>query len=121
MSDGGLLPWKRQNLKVAQAADYSSLQNPLPQLPNGSAWLRDPETREWKIINLENENTGIAIAIPIATPANDEVTKGTGNRVVKLPDDDDFVSHVVQDSDTLQGICLKVRNFICTRICHGAA
>ena len=35
MSEGGIYPWKRQTLNVAKAADYSNLQNPLPNPPPG--------------------------------------------------------------------------------------
>jgi len=96
MSEGGIYPWKRQNLNVAKAADYSNLQNPLPNPPPGSAWYRDPSTREWKVISLENVDVG--------TPA----TEADIDKVESLlPGDSDYVSHHVQPTDTLQGICLK--------------
>ena len=65
----------------------------------GSAWYRDPSTREWKVISLENVDVG--------TPA----TEADIDKVESLlPGDSDYVSHHVQPTDTLQGICLKVSN-----------
>eukprot|EP01083_Nonionella_stella_P091684 256375_1 len=96
MSEGGIYPWKRQNLNVAKAADYSNLQNPLPKPPPGSAWYRDPSTREWKVISTENVDVGA----PAIVAVNDKAES-------LLPGDSDYLSHHVQPTDTLQGICLK--------------
>lgn len=103
MSDGGVYPWKRQSVSAIKIADYSKLQNPLPEPPKGSAWFRDPTTREWKIVKIhEGEVQGID---PLALPADNR--KIADKTLLDLPEDSDFLSHEVETSDTLQGICLK--------------
>ena len=68
-----------------------------PKSITGSAWYRDPATREWKVISLENADVGA----PVIVAVNDKVES-------LLPGDSDYLSHHVQPTDTLQGICLKV-------------
>ena len=99
MSDGGVYPWKRQSVDTPKIADYSKLQNPLPKPPKGSAWHRDPKTREWKVVQIQEDPQGGDGNEPDVT---------TSKARTLLPEDSDFLSHEVQTGDTLQGICLKV-------------
>ena len=93
MSEGGYLPWKRQNVVAPPSANYASLQKPM-KLPEGKAWHLDPQTKEWKVIELEN-NKNTTVGVPLENLVHPSL-------------------HVVQESDTMQGICLKVsESFSC--------
>ncbi len=59
MSEGGKYFFKRRSGFTPKIADYSNLQNPLPEPPKGSAWFHDPKTREWKVFKF----AGISLAI----------------------------------------------------------
>ncbi len=108
MADGGIYPWKRQDVsKDPKIADYSQLQNPLPQLPKGSEWFRDPKTREWKVVEVSDQG-GKEAAAYVAIPVSQNNVDITSKARTLLPDDSDFLSHEVRTGDTLQGICLKV-------------
>ena len=139
MSEGGYLPWKRQNVVAPPSANYASLQKPM-KLPAGKAWHLDPQTKEWKVIELEN-NKNITVGVPLenlvhtgkdaddgikvnktnSDHAKDNVLmEKNKNELLKIAttDGDDHVQppilHVVQESDTMQGICLKVsQSFSC--------
>lgn len=124
MSDGGLLAWKRQNINAVPMANYSDLKRPI-ELPEGSSWHRDPDTNEWSVVQVQNQESE---AITTATPVPLMLDANVVSTVSETEDDlmlqkDDFlvnkedenhdddsnvISHVVQKSDTLQGICLKV-------------
>ena len=54
MSDGGTFPWKRQIVQ-GNPGDYTNLSRPLPNLPKGKEWYRNPETREWSIVDKKME------------------------------------------------------------------
>ena len=54
MSEGGYLSWKRQKLRLVPSANYSDLRKPL-SLPKGKAWYRDTVTREWKVVDLQQQ------------------------------------------------------------------
>mmetsp|Transcript_6409 Transcript_6409/g.7953 ORF Transcript_6409/g.7953 Transcript_6409/m.7953 type:complete len:199 (+) Transcript_6409:100-696(+) len=92
MSEGGIYPWKRQTIEGNPVADYSCLNQPLPQLPKGQQWIK--EGREWRIVDV------LGAAIPLKTDANVLVKE-------RVPDNCDFVQHFVKPTDTLQGLCLK--------------
>merc|ERR550539_1368190 len=91
MAEGGIYPWKRQSV-TGNPADYSCLNQPLPQLPKGQQWVR--EGREWKIVDVDTETIAVL-------DVNDSGSKG------RVPENCDFVQHFVKSTDTLQGICLK--------------
>lgn len=101
MSEGGVYPWKRQSGNTVKIADYSNLQNPLPKPPKGSAWFRDPDTREWKVVEIQQEDTNSIVT------GNVNDVESTRKARSLLPEDSDFLSHEVQKTDTLQGLCLK--------------
>mmetsp|Transcript_597 Transcript_597/g.663 ORF Transcript_597/g.663 Transcript_597/m.663 type:complete len:219 (-) Transcript_597:168-824(-) len=115
MSDGGLLAWKRQQITGNPACDYSTLKNPLPNPPPGQTWVRDPETREWFVVDI-NVIEGVESSGDDTKQVNDvdNVSKGRvhslqiDNKLKELlPDDCDYVSHQIEPSDTFQGICIK--------------
>ncbi len=114
MSEGGYFPWKRQTITGGKPGDYSSLSKPLPALPKGMAWLRNPETREWSIIDinktnndsgddLENNRSDKSLLLSVGIPVNIDLSTPTK----RLPANCDYLVHVVQSTDTFQGICLK--------------
>ena len=100
MSEGGFLAWKRQEINSPPIADYSNLQKPM-QLPKGSAWHLDPQTREWQVVKVE-DNEDVQVATPIAEAVPTEESEDSPTGEVQ------FITHVVQSTDTMQGICLKV-------------
>lgn len=117
MSEGGYFPWKRQTITGGKpAGDYSTLSKPLPELPKGMTWLRNPETREWSIIDinkrnndvddddLQNDKSDKSLLLSIGIPVNN-IDLSTPTK--RLPDNCDYLVHVVQSTDTFQGICLK--------------
>jgi hypothetical protein len=126
MSEGGFLPWKRQQLRVPKTANYNDIKVPL-QLPKGKAWSRDAQTGEWIVVDLTDEKN-TALAIPVGEPMGQHETIRDGRRVDfqnahivqegEKGDDNNnesskskeglkFISHSVLPTDTLQGICLK--------------
>ncbi len=103
MSEGGYFPWKRQTIQ-GTPGDYSNLSRPLPTLPKGHSWARNPETREWSVVlDEDNDFSNQDTLRGGELQASDEVD--LNNR--KLPEGCDYLQHQVQKSDTFQGICLK--------------
>jgi hypothetical protein len=127
MSEGGFLPWKRQQLRVPKTANYNDIKAPL-ELPKGKAWSRDPQTREWTVVDL-TDGMNSALAIPVGEPMGQHETIRDGRRVdflnaeivqegekgdeskdidlSKSKEELKFISHSVLPTDTLQGICIK--------------
>ena len=105
MSEGGYFPWKRQAIKNKPTADYSNLSNPLPELPKGQSWVRDPQTREWSINCkcVDEENVVQHVQVAVGIPVNIDLDE----KKKVLPENCDFLLHYVQPSDTLQGLCLR--------------
>lgn len=105
MSEGGYFPWKRQSI-IGTPGDYSTLSSPLPPLPKGYSWVRNPETREWSVNCVVDDGTGEESKhFDEGGLVLDSSLNVTGEG--KLPDECDYVQHQVQKSDTFQGICLK--------------
>lgn len=102
MSEGGLFPWKRQSI-TGNPADYSCLSSPLPHPPKGQAWVRNPDTREWSVVDVSETEGGDGLAVATSTLAAAVPVKQTG----LLPKDCDYLQHKVEPTDTLQGICLR--------------
>lgn len=94
LMSGNHFPGKSSTPKVTMG-DYSNLTKPLPPLPTGHEWVRNPETREWSVIDTATKG-------PIT---NETISVNLNDR--KLPDNCDYVTHQVQSADTFQGICLK--------------
>jgi LysM repeat protein len=56
MAEGGLFPWKVQELlSRGLAGNYSGLRDPLPKTPPGMGWKQDEGTREWKLAETGKE------------------------------------------------------------------
>ena len=103
MSEGGYFPWKWQTIAGNPPCDYSTLSSPLPNLPKGHVWVRNPESREWSIV----DNTTIDHD---AAAVNEKVSSLPSQRTTDmtfLPHNCDFLEHIVQSTDTFQGLCLK--------------
>ena len=117
MAEGGVLPWKVQKINESRgpAASFQGLRNPLPKPPNGQAWYRNPETREWSLIQTVSPETTprpveVVQGVPIAATAHAEAEVATATATVVLPHAKaDFVEHVVLPTDTFQGICLRYK------------
>lgn len=60
MSEGGIYPWKIQKINAPPHCRYSDIQNPLPPPPKGQAWMKNEETREWKLVSVA-EATAAAV------------------------------------------------------------
>lgn len=90
MSEGGLLSWKRQKLKLAKAADYSEIQKPLPNPPEGYQWKFSEDKKEWSL-------ELICPTLSSLTSQNNVASKEEGHQGF----------HQVLRTDTIQGICLK--------------
>lgn len=58
MAEGGQLPWKRQTIDYSRGppVDYSALQKPLPKPPNGVEWKQDDETRQWRLVRVDDDD-----------------------------------------------------------------
>jgi hypothetical protein len=124
MSEGGLFPWKRQTI-TGNPGDYSCLSSPLPNPPKGQTWVRNPQTREWSIIDTAaaEQKEDIALEIPVAVPininstSNDNTMYGstskstskstTQKQQLLISENCDYLQHHVEPTDTLQGICLQ--------------
>jgi len=119
MSDGGVFPWKRQKIVAPPVADYGSLSKPLPEPPEGSAWRRDPETREWQLVpqqNHQRSSTGSSTNTSITDSSNKNNSSKRGGANKNRNDAEstvdstvEYVEHTVLPTDTLQGICLKYK------------
>jgi LysM repeat protein len=95
MSEGGMLEWKRQQLKLVKTADYSEIQKPLPKLPNDCEWNQDKVTKEWRVVSIPKSNT-------TGTVEQDDSSLLGQNQTLST-------THKVLPTDTIQGICLKYK------------
>lgn len=86
MSEGGILEWKRQQIKLVKTADYSDIQKPLPKLPNDCEWYQNKDTKEWRVVHIPKSTS----------TCSDE-------------DQNLSLTHKVSPTDTIQGICLKYK------------
>ena len=129
MSEGGMLAWKRQKLHLRPTADYDEIKKPI-QLPQDKAWVKD-QKGDWSVVDLVDK--GVAVAIPVASqdmpnvnPSPDEKamisSDGVLNADIITEEEVDHqkdskvekkipkaVKHIVQPTDTLQGLCLRYK------------
>ena len=58
MAEGGQFPWKRQTIDYSRGppVDYSALQKPLPNPPSGVEWKQDDETRQWRLVRVDDDD-----------------------------------------------------------------
>jgi hypothetical protein len=102
MSEGGLLAWKVQKPVVAPTLRYNNLQKEL-KAPKGKRWVFESTTREW---SLEE--------VPKIVPADVVRDLVVDAEIVKespsSPNDFfPYFEHLVQPSDTFQGICVRYK------------
>lgn len=106
INEKGLFAWKRQQMDLRAVGDYSTLQTPLPDPPKGYEWSKDPTCNEWKVVPKDKSSTIedkqevdlLGLYNDVQRDDDTDVTSDTA-----------LVTHVVQPTDTLQGICLKYR------------
>lgn len=125
MSEGGMLAWKRQKLHLRPTADYDEIKKPI-QLPQDKAWVKD-QKGDWSVVDLVDK--GVAVAIPVASQDMTNVNPSMEEKAISSDDvlnadiiteeEIDFskiekkvpkaVKHIVQPTDTLQGLCLRYK------------
>jgi len=103
MSEGGLLHWKRQNgtkNNRGPACSYAAIKDPLPSPPEGTAWVYIPQTKEWCVTEVSQSVTGTT---------EEGVSKGKVDEEASRVASTGYVTHRVESTDTMQGICLKYK------------
>ena len=127
MSEGGYFPWKVQKVQTVPTFDYSKLAVPLEPPPIGLQWCRDESTREWHLVStsdpVNRKESDTVIPTSVQSPIMDSPTEPAVAVAVEVetavPLDIPLVDHVtcenviyhkVQPTDTLQGLCIKVRD-----------
>lgn len=128
MSEGGMLAWKRQKLHLRPTADYDEIKKPI-QLPQDKAWVKD-QKGDWSVVDLVDK--GVAVAIPVASQDMPNVTPSMEEKAISSDDvlnadiitEEEIelqnnskiekkvpkaVKHIVQPTDTLQGLCLRYK------------
>ena len=117
MAEGGCLPWKVQQIDTSRGpvAEYRSIHQQLPKLPNGSFWVHDETTGDWKVQKKNSEST-TALKVdrevlshkkPVAKNGDTLSSSTTETKEATLAID--YVEHTVLPSDTFQGLCLRYR------------
>lgn len=128
--EGGVYPWRVQPLDQhrGKPADYTQLLRPLPDLPKGKQWVKDENTREWRVVTTD-DYPDIRDGNWKADPDDGVVTRKSGVVIdaddtelhidmnvdtveinkYRLPNGCDYLLHRVQETDTFQGICLKYK------------
>jgi len=125
MSEGGLLQWKRQKDYHSRgpAGNYSNLKDPLPNPPDGTAWVFIPQTKEWCITQVAVQDTTNSIATSTAAVGAEQKSSGAASKLISsggtvveaatmvdsIVPASDYVTHRVESTDTLQGVCLKYK------------
>lgn len=102
MPEGGLYPWKVQKTKSLPRAHYHRMS--LGEPPAGMEWTQNAETREWTLREISSTAT------PITVDA--EATKISTDDTIPLAHAEPIpqvLHHVVTETDTMQGICLKYK------------
>ena len=114
MAEGGRFPWKVQKIDSSRGpvAEYRSIRQPLPKLPNGSVWHHDEKTGEWKV-QKKNSDESTASSGDHVLPSQREPpvrSDGTPSPETKEPAlAVDYVEHTIMPSDTFQGLCIRYR------------
>lgn len=90
MSEGGSFLWKRQEIDQHRgpAGSYKHLSKALPEPPENLVWIRNPDTKEWR---LEER------------PETDFVA------TAEFIGESDLIVHDVRPEDTFEGICLRYK------------
>jgi len=59
-----MYPWKIQKVVVAPTCDYSDLRRPLPNPPKGTKWHQDKTTKEYRLIQEEEQFDTTVVKLP---------------------------------------------------------
>jgi hypothetical protein len=96
MAEGGLFAWKTQRIDEHRgpAASYTKIQKPLPNPPKNMHWVLDDVTRDWSLEHLPQ--TVVVVEAEIVDEKD-------------VQKDGSFTEHLVVESDTFAGICIKYR------------
>lgn len=141
MAEGGQFPWKRQTIDSSRgpAADYSSLNEPLPSPPKGVEWKLDEPTKEWRLVRVDAEDDKRRYDLEVAETWNphtgrvqpsiypvvrkdkkelsdedylvkeDTPEEAQSNTNKNAVENIDYVVHTVLPTDTLPGLCLRYK------------
>mmetsp|Transcript_19910 Transcript_19910/g.33991 ORF Transcript_19910/g.33991 Transcript_19910/m.33991 type:complete len:211 (-) Transcript_19910:1200-1832(-) len=124
MAEGGVLPWKIQKIDQSRgpAASFKGIKDPLPKPPKGQAWFRNPDTKEWTLVQTREPDSGkdrvnvahgvlvkglVDTSIPEATIVAKAAPLETKKKAPQ--ENNGYVEHVVVPTDTFQGICLRYK------------
>lgn len=100
-------------------ANYSSLRNPLPPPPRGQVWHHNKETREWKLVQKQEQEDPLLrqpAAAAEASPGSsgELLADDKKTALLELRDNENgeaestvILDHIVLPTDTFSGICLK--------------
>lgn len=102
MAEGGQFPWKRQTIDYSRGppVDYSALQKPLPEPPNGVEWKQDDETRQWRLVRVDDDDKDrrkYKLAVGIAWNERKGRVEPTLLPVPKVKVKDELVSRLDMD------------------------
>lgn len=134
MSEGGILNWKRQQIRSKPSIESKSILLPLPDPPKGFEWIC-AEERTWSIREIPGGLNPDVSDMNIARTGNDdkEVLQQSGE-LAKAENEADseesppsydqamntspshdqimsekYVEHIITPNDTFQGICLRYK------------
>jgi LysM repeat protein len=107
MSEGGLLAWKVQKTVTAPTLKYNNLQKEL-KAPKGRQWVFDSTNREW---SLERVVPNPVVMANAAVQEDLVVDAVVVKSCPSSPSADffPFFEHLVQSTDTFQGICIRYK------------
>jgi hypothetical protein len=120
MAEGGMYPWKMQKIKIPPTANYRTMA--LGEPPAGWEWIQNATSREWTL----REREVMAAAVvheddddhPLVEQLNDNHNTMADDGTIPLAHAEPIVEqsndaprhhHVVTESDTFQGLCLKYK------------
>jgi len=123
-----MYPWKQQKIRqpkngVLSAVNYSDIKGPLPPPPKGQEWVKDADTREWKLLSVasvtndgdivaeahpttddvSNDNNLVCTAVPVREAEGTSANTNTSSVIPGVR------YHEVLPTDTFQGICLRYK------------
>ena len=110
MSEGGQLPWKRQEIDQSRgpAGSYEALREALGDPPGGYEW--ECKDREWKLVPVQRKEQEFVIsADPLTDPLADPTKPDSKAALPITSPNSSYAIHTVLPSDTLAGICLRYK------------
>ena len=122
MAEGARFPWKTQTPVVLPTLSYKNLSKPLVP-PKGTRWHYDRAVKEWLLVSDGTRSSSIGSSTGDASHLDDDgvvdatiivdgqdVQSQGGGGGGGLASGGPFnIEHIVQPSDTFQGICLRYK------------